>query len=126
MSQLYFKRCNRCAKISEAANTPNPPGWQCLADLVHGTLATIDICPACQENMGLRVLLAKAIRDRAVGELRAAIETDPDKMPPALDMAELENRINAGEFDAAFAAGDGINLDDIADAEVIAEGELVE
>jgi hypothetical protein len=107
-------------------NVPNPPGWQTLADMMHGTLASIDLCPSCLEDTGLRVLMATSIRDRAVGELRKAVETDPDKMPPALNMAELEERIRNGDFDAAFASGDGIDLDAIAAESEIADAELVE
>lgn len=126
MSSVYVKKCNSCGNFAVSSpNIPNPPGWQTLADMMHGTLASIDLCPTCMEDMGLRTMLAKAVRDRAVGELRKAIETDPELMPPAVNMAELEERIQNGEFDVAFASGDGINLDELADAEEITEAELI-
>ena len=126
MSSVFVKKCNSCGNFAVSSpNIPNPPGWQTLADMMHGTLASIDLCPTCLEDMGLRTMLAKAIRDRAVGELRKAIETDPEHMPAAVNMAELEERIQAGEFDTAFASGDGIDLDALAEEE-IAEAEIID
>lgn len=134
MSQVYVKRCDRCNKISVCPNIPNPPGWHCLADNVHGTLASFDLCPGCLADTGLGMVLTQRIRTRALGDLKNMIETDPAKIPPTLDVAELEAAIDRGEWDNAFASGDGVDLDQLArDMEQlvageneIVEGELVE
>lgn len=129
MSLVYFKRCDRCGKVSDAALVPNPPGWQSLSDLMHGTLAVVDICPECQDAMGIREMLLEKVRNRTVGLLRETIAIAPlVGLPPSVTIDELTDRILAGEFDEALASGDGIDLaqigagapdDEPAEAEIV-------
>src|ERR1700733_8497780 len=99
MSQIYLKRCDKCGRLSPLANTPNPAGWQCMADMMHGTLAAIDFCPDCLDEMGIRGMISQRARDRAVGVLKAMI---PDSLPDirsALGFEEIETAILEGAYD---------------------------
>lgn len=125
MSQIYLKRCDKCGKLSPLANTPNPPGWQSMADMVHGTLAVIDFCPECLDTMGIRAMLTQRVRDRAVGALKAMIPDALPDMRASLGMDEIEAAILSGEYDDAFDSGDGINLAAASDATRITDAELV-
>lgn len=109
MSQVYVKRCNKCGKVAVSPNVPNPAGWQCLADMVHGTLASFDLCPGCQSAMGIKDMLAQSVRDRASTALKSAMNREE---LDAITVEALEVRVQAGEFDAAFESGDGIDLFD--------------
>lgn len=120
MSQVFVKRCDRCHRVAVQPNNPTPPGWQCLADMQYGTLASIDICPECQQDMGLRVLLQKARSDRATGALREWLATNDELVADSINVEELVAAIERGEFDAAFDQGDGVAAED-----EIAEGEIV-
>lgn len=95
-------------------NVPAPPGWHCLADAMHGTLVSFDICPACIDLSGFGGILTRRIRDRALGDLKNQIETDPDRYAKALPLADIEAAIERGDWDEAFKAGDGIDLAAIA------------
>lgn len=130
MSQLFLKRCDHCGGISEMANTPIPDGWTCLADVGMGTLASFDICAECQENMGIRKMIQSRLQARAVGQLKTLIR--PAELPElakSLHFDEIIAKIEAGEFDEAFAQGDGIDLpvtvQELEDEATITEGELV-
>jgi hypothetical protein len=123
-----MKRCNRCGQISDLANTPNPPGWQCLADTMHGTLASIDFCPSCMDEMGIGTMLRQAVRDRAVGALKAMIPDTLPELASSLHIEQIIEKIEAGEYDKDFDSGDGINfaaasadttVDDIAEAVLV-------
>lgn len=109
MSQIFFKRCDRCGRLSEGANLANPPGWHCMADMMHGTLASVDLCAPCLQETGMRGMLEKRVRDRAVGVLKKHFDREE---LASLDMAQLVEKIEAGDYDRAFAQGDGINLDE--------------
>ena len=132
MSQVYVKRCDGegCGNIAFMPNVPNPPGWHCLADAMHGTMVSFDICPACIAKSGFGNILTKRIRERALGDLKNQIETDPERYAASLPLAEIEAAIERGEWDDAFAQGDGIDLQQMATEaqalEAIAEGEIVE
>lgn len=95
-------------------NIPAPPGWHCLADAMHGTMVSFDICPECSAKSGFSGILTKRIRDRALGDLKNQIEADPERYAKALPIAEIEAAIARGDWDDAFAQGDGIDLAQIA------------
>jgi hypothetical protein len=108
------KKCDGCGNVALMPNTPAPPGWHCLADAMHGTMVSFDICPTCSANSGFGNILTKRIRDRALGDLKNQIESDPERYAKALPLAEIEAAIERGEWDDAFAQGDGIDLAQIA------------
>jgi|SRR6185437_9217219 len=122
MSRVYFTRCDGCNRLSDLCITPVVPGWQSLSDNTYGTNTIFDICPECQESMGLRSILKSRIRARAIYELRDKISTPTDQIAPGLTVEQLEERINSGEFDKEFGLGDGIDIEQLA----IEEAELVE
>ncbi len=130
MSQVYVKKCDGCSQIALMPNIPAPPGWHCLADAMHGTMVSFDICPECSAKSGFGNILTKRIRDRALGDLKNQIEEDPERYAKALPLAEIEAAIERGDWDDAFAQGDGIDLAQIAaeqaELDEIAEGEIVE
>lgn len=110
MSLIYFKRCDSCGGISDAASVPNPPGWHCLADNMHGTLATVDLCPGCLETTGLGKMLIKTVRARAVGALKSLLPEELGDVREALGYEQIVAAIEAGDYDATFERGDGIDL----------------
>jgi hypothetical protein len=114
VSQVYVKKCDGCDKVAIMPNIPAPPGWHCLADAMHGTMVSFDICPECSAASGFSKILTKRIRDRALGDLKNQIESDPERYAEALPIAEIESAIARGDWDDAFAQGDGIDLAQIA------------
>lgn len=130
MSQVYVKKCDGCGNVAMIPNTPAPPGWHCLADAMHGTMVSFDICPGCLATSGFGGILTRRIRDRALGDLKNQIAEDPERYVAALPLAEIEAAIERGDWDDAFAQGDGIDLAAIASAQdeldAIAEAEIVE
>lgn len=121
MSRIYFTRCDSCHRTSEECMTPVVPGWQSLSDNTYGTNTIFDICPECQESMGLRGILTSRIRARAVYELRDKVANPTDQVVPGITAEALEARINAGDFDVQFGLGDGVDIREleVADAELV-------
>ena len=93
---------------------------------MHGTLATIDFCPECMNEMGIGDMIRQQVRDRAVGVLKQMIPAELGDLRSALGLDEIEAAVQAGDYDTAFDSGDGINLAAAADETRIADAELVE
>lgn len=86
MSLRYFIRCDVCREELADQDVPNPLGWHRVADYMHGTLGTVDLCPGCIEKTGLADALRRNILEKAA---REAIEPQVVEMNRAPDMELL-------------------------------------
>jgi hypothetical protein len=77
---------------------------------MHGTLATVDLCPTCLDSTGLGKMLVKTVRARAVGALKSLLPAELGDIREAVGFDQILEAIEAGEYDDTFERGNGIDL----------------